>query len=41
MEHRDTAERSACPLLEVGVKLWIQCLEKGTHERDLERRTGD
>ena len=41
VEDRDTAERSTCPLLEVGVKFWIQCLEEGAHEGELERRTSD
>jgi hypothetical protein len=41
VEDRDTAERSTRPLLEVGVEFWIQCLEEGAHEGELERRTSD
>ena len=33
-----TAERSACPLFEIGLESRVQCLDERAHERYLERR---
>lgn len=41
MEDRDTAQRPAGPLGEVGVELRVQRLDKGAHEGDFEGGTGD
>lgn len=35
------AERSAGPLSEVAVKLWIEGLDERTHERDFQRGSSD
>jgi len=35
------AERSTRPLCKIGFELWMKCLEKRAHERNLERRSSD
>ena len=41
MENGDAAERSARPLGKIGVKFWMECLNKGTRERNLESRANN
>lgn len=41
MENRDATERTARPLSQVGFESGMDCLEEGSHERDLESRTGN
>lgn len=41
MENGYTTERPTRPLCKVRFKFWINCLEKWTGERDLERGTDD
>lgn len=39
VEYRNTAEGTTCPLGEILLKVWVEGLDKGPHERNFEPGT--